>query len=197
MDPVSGPLPARAPSARADASARLRSALRVALRAFDVGGGGIEDYRRAVAQALRERFACSLATLWRLDGEPGARAITCVAALSDEPEHDPTGVVITESQLPEYLAVLAEQGLFNSCDAQADPRLAGILDDYLRPQRVRGLLDAAFSVNGRTFGVLCLEQRDVPREWTRADEIDLRRAAAAISLALTRAYFDSGFGEAP
>lgn len=160
--------------------------LRWAGHEIDGRSSGLSAYRRQVSEALRERFDCSMASLWRLDGPAGGRVLTCVFSLSDDPLRNAAGESITEASMPEYLATLANDGLFRSDDVDTDARLQGILDSYLRPQRVRSLLDAAFRINGVTFGVLCLEHRDAVRHWSAADEADLRRAAQMISLALGR-----------
>jgi GAF domain-containing protein len=169
-----------------DATERLMHELRQAAHALDAGDSGLNEYRRLAALALKARFACSMASLWRFFGLPGERSLRCVAALSDDAEINAAGIVLGEAEAGAYFDALARDGLFNCPDVLADPLLAGLLVPYLRPQRVRGLLDASFQINGRLIGVLCIEQRDTPRVWSRAEEIDLRKAASAISLAMSR-----------
>ncbi len=172
-----------------DPRAQLIDDLRIAERALDVGDSGLGEYRHLAAHALQARFACSMASLWRLGGEPGRRTLRCMVALSDEPQVIATGVELAEADIRAYIEALARDGVYNCSDVLTDPHLIGMLESYLRPQRVRGLLDACFQVNGRLMGVLCLEQRDVPRHWTRMDELDLRKAASSISLAMSRQLF--------
>jgi GAF domain-containing protein len=169
-----------------DPTAQLMHDLRQAAHALDVGDSGLNEYRRLAARALKDRFTCSMASLWRFHGRPGERSLRCVAALSDDSEINAAGIVLAEDEAGAYFAALARDGLFNCADVLADPRLAGLMAAYLLPQRVRGLLDTSFQINGQLIGVLCIEQRDTPRLWTRAEEIDLRKAASAISLALSR-----------
>jgi GAF domain-containing protein len=169
-----------------DSTERLMHDLRQAAHALDAGDSGVNEYRRLAAQALKARFACSMASLWRFHGLPGERALRCVAALSDDHQVNAAGMVLGEAEAGAYFDALARDGLFNCADVLANPLLGGLLVPYLLPQRVRGLLDASFQINGRLIGVLCIEQRDTPRVWTRAEEIDLRKAASAISLAMSR-----------
>jgi GAF domain-containing protein len=169
-----------------DSTERLMHDLREAAHALDAGDSGANEYRRLAALALKARFACSMASVWRFHGLPGERALRCVAALSDDNQINAAGIVLGEAEAGAYFDALARDGLFNCADVLTQPLLAGLLQPYLLPQRVRGLLDASFQINGRQIGVLCIEQRDTPRTWTRAEEIDLRKAASAISLAMSR-----------
>lgn len=169
-----------------DPTEQMLHELRQAAHALDAGDSGLNEYRRLAAMALKARFACSMASLWRFNGLPGERTLRCVAALSDDNQINAAGIVLTEAEAGPYFDALARDGLFNCFDVLADPLLTGLQAPYLRPQRVRGLLDASYQINGRLIGVLCIEQRDTPRAWSRAEEIDLRKAASAISLAMSR-----------
>ena len=184
-------------SAREELFAKLRNAGRI-LRDADQMRVAEDDkldekwlllYRQQVAAALQERFNCSISSLWRLTGNEGARRLVCVAAFSNEPGQLPQGAEIHEHEYRDYLAALAVNGIYRCPDTMADPNLAGMRDGYLVPQQVRALLDAAFRINGRTYGVLCIEQRHTPRSWTVFDEVDLRKAASIISLQLASSPF--------
>ncbi len=175
-----------------DSTEQLMHDLRQAAHSLDAGNSGLNEYRRLAARALKARFSCSMASLWRFHGRPGERALSCVAALSDDNQINAAGIVLAEAEAGDYFDALARDGVFNCADVLAQPLLAGLLAPYLLPQRVRGLLDASFQINGRLIGVLCIEQRDAPRTWTRAEEIDLRKAASAISLAMSRQLVGTG-----
>lgn len=184
-------------SAREELFTKLRNAGRI-LRDADqmrVAGDDTPDekwlalYRQQVAAALQERFSCSISSLWRLAGAEGSRRLVCVAAFSSEPGQLPQGAEIHEHEFRDYLNTLAINGIYKCPDTMADPNLAGMRDSYLVPLQVRALLDAAFRVNGRTYGVLCIEQRHTPRSWTIFDEVDLRKAASIISLQLASSPF--------
>jgi GAF domain-containing protein len=175
-----------------DPTSQLMQDLRDAALALDGGDSGLAAYRLQAARALKRRFACSMASLWRFHGLPGERSLDCVAALSDDAQISAVGMSLSEAEAGAYFGALARDGVYNCPDVLADPLLASMLRPYLLPQRVRGLLDATYQINGRLIGVLCIEQRDTPRPWTLAEEVDLRKAASAISLALSRQLADAG-----
>ena len=51
-------------------------------------------------------------------------------------------------------------------------------DNYLLPNDVRSMLDAAFLVNGRVYGMVCCERTRQVRPW-RADDVHALRAIVA------------------
>jgi len=169
-----------------DSTEQLMHSLRRAAHALDAGDSGLNEFRRLAALALKARFACSMASLWRFHGLPGERSLHCVAALSDSTEINAAGIALAEADASDDSDTLARNGLYGCPDVLVDPLLASLIKPCFRPRRVRGVLDASFQINGRLIGVLGIEQRDTPRAWTRAEEIDLRKAASAISLVMSR-----------
>ena len=60
----------------------------------------------------------------------------------------------------------------------ADPKLKSMREQYLLPNGVLSMLDATFMVNGRAYGMVCCEQKGLPRRW-RTDEVANLRAIVA------------------
>ncbi len=80
------------------------------------------------------------------------------------------GLVTTESHFREaeyaaYLDGLVNTGVYVSAGAMRDPALRPMRAIYLGPNNVLSMLDAAFMVNGRAFGMVCCEQNDAIRQW--------------------------------
>lgn len=165
----------------------LMSELRAAAAILQDDGENLARYREQVAQALQRRFACSMASLWRMEGQDaGHRSLRCVAAFSENPALSADGIELREEDFGVYLTTLLRTGVYHASQAQEDPNLAGLKDGYLVPQGVTALLDVAFRINGRLCGVLCIEQRGTARAWSKKDESDLRAAAGLIGLAIAR-----------
>jgi PAS domain S-box-containing protein len=55
-------------------------------------------------------------------------------------------------------------------DSLTDPRTAGYVESYLKPNRITSMLDAVIRVSGQNLGVLCFEHVDRPHHW-EIDEI--------------------------
>lgn len=147
---------------------------------------GLNRYRQLVAKALHKRFQCSMASLWLLRDAPQGRFLECVAAFSENPDLTATGTELHEKDFQVYFDTLIRTKVYNSPKAQDDPHLAGLKASYLVPQGVQALLDVAYQINGQPLGVLCIEQRETPRIWSKTDEVDLRNAASVIGISIAR-----------
>ena len=147
-------------------------------RAFYAGKISRNEARSAVIDAVLQRMRCSRVSLWRFDEETSGRSLLCFAAKATGAELDVTERRLRESEYRDYFDSLVNNGMFVSTDAMADPLLRPMRERYLVANGVCSLLDAAFLVNGRAYGMVCCEQTDAIRRW-RADEITALRAMVA------------------
>ncbi|HIV71601.1 MAG TPA: GAF domain-containing protein [Candidatus Aquabacterium excrementipullorum] len=167
------------------ASHTLMSELRAAADVL-ASPEGLLKYRQLVAEALYKRFQCSMSSLWLLRESQAGRFLECVAAFSEDPELSAAGTELHEKDFQVYFDTLIRTKVYSSPNAQEDPHLAGLKESYLVPQGVQALLDVAFQINGQPLGVLCIEQRETPRIWSKLDELDLRNAASTIGISIAR-----------
>ncbi|WP_431264852.1 GAF domain-containing protein [Roseateles chitinivorans] len=138
-----------------------------------------ERYAQAVSEALCGYFRSSHASLWLLDGEPGEHRLRCLGAHAvDGASHQRP--LCEQRAYPGYFDALLSEGVYNCTDALADPRLSALQP----PPTWRAMLDVSGQINGKTFGVIALGQRDAARVWTKREELDLRRATAKACLHL-------------
>ena len=80
-----------------------------------------------------------------------------------------------------FVKVLLESGIYVSGDAAADPVLRPLRERYLGPDRVGALLDAAFLLNNRAYGMVCCEA-PAPREWAASEVFALRAICNRLAL---------------
>jgi len=142
--------------------------------------------QRALSDALRRRFRCARIAYWTLHGKPGDRLMRCVFSHGDALAERSLGEVITEADCPEYFAALTERRVWACEDTLVASDLAPIRTRYERPDAARALLEAAFSVNGKPFGVLCCEHVGSARRWTHAEVMSMMRCASGMALFITR-----------
>lgn len=159
--------------------------LRQLAAAHSSGTLSADDFLQQVCVVAAERLHCNRASLWRFETEGVRRSLRCLAMHDEQPAASIVGSELVESEYRDYFAALSETGVFESADAFTDPRLAKMRDSYLLPLNVRALLDVAFNVNGRTFGILCCEQVGEQREWRSQDIAEIRLIGSVLSLALT------------
>ena len=66
-----------------------------------------------------------------------------------------------------------------------DPALQAMREPYLVPNNVRSLLDAAFMLNGRAYGMVCCEETVAPRDWRAGDVLALRAIVTRLALLMS------------
>ena len=155
--------------------------------AFYAGKTGRDEARSTVIDLIFGRLKCSRVSLWRFDGEPGSLSLLCFASKVAGQCLVTTESHLLEAEYAAYFDGLLNTGTYVSVDAMRDPALQPMRANYLGPNNVLSMLDAAFMVNGRAFGMVCCEQTDAMRQW-RADEIaDLRAIVGKLALLMASA----------
>lgn len=150
-------------------------------------------YRRELAALLQARLGCSRVGLWRIFGEPGQRVMRCLARHDEAGGAHPGGELIHERDYRDYFQRLVQHGVYVAPDTLTDPVLAAMREVYLVPHDVRSLLDAAFTLNGHTFGVVCCEQIGRSRAWSVPEVTLLKRWAALVTLHTARVERESSW----
>jgi GAF domain-containing protein len=147
---------------------------------FSAGEITRDQGRMAVIDLILLRLRCSRVSLWRFDGEPGNLSMLCFAAKEAGGQLDTIEKRLELSEYRDYFDALIHQGAYVSNDAMHDANLQGLRGSYLERHGVMAMLDAAFLVNGRVYGMACCEQIGSVRVW-RADELtDLRAIVAKV-----------------
>jgi GAF domain-containing protein len=159
--------------------------LRILGTDLEDGRIGHEEYRQSLAALLLQRFRCSRVTLWRLVGEEEPRILRCIAARSSAEGPLANASELVEAQYGRYFAELTRAGVYVCVDTLADPNLVALRDRHGAPGGTRAMLDAAFTIDGATLGVICCEQTE-PRTWKTRDVCDLKRFAAVAALQVAR-----------
>ena len=155
--------------------------------AFYSGACSRDEARSAVIDVIAGHLQCSRVSLWRFDGAPGALTLLCLASQATG------GVLVTsersliETEYRDYFDALVRTGMYVCHDATHDPHLQPMRENYLVPNSVLSMLDAAFTVNGRAYGMVCCEQTDRLREWQAEEIRDLRALVAKLALLMAAA----------
>ncbi|HET7794872.1 MAG TPA: GAF domain-containing protein [Rhizobacter sp.] len=140
-----------------------------------------------MAEFIQQAIACSRMSVWMLEGEGEARAMSRLVGYDGD-----TRSAITEpawlrgAEFADYFSALTSKGLYVCNDAWADPNMAGMRESYLVPNDIRASLDVTIGVNGTTWAVYCCAQRGATRQWTPQEMRLLRRFADAVSVRRAR-----------
>jgi GAF domain-containing protein len=143
--------------------------------------------RSEVIDVFLSELQCSRVSLWRFDGEPGSMRLLCFAAkIAGEPLDTAPGQLL-EHEYADYFDHLITSGIYVCHDALADAHLLPMRKNYLAPNHVCSLLDGAFMLNGRAYGMVCCEQTDAPRRWHADDVAALRAMVGKVALIMASA----------
>ena len=101
------------------------------------------------------------------NNEDELRCMDLYEVLYDRHSHD--GVLKRHEYENEFDA-LSMAKYIDADDPLTDPRTAGYVNGYLKPNRITSMLDAVIRVSGQNLGVLCFEHVNRPHHW-ESDEI--------------------------
>ena len=155
--------------------------------AIDAGDIDVVSAAQRTVRYVQSQLGCDLVSYWVLQGETGARSARRIACADvDDPAAHLEQMVLEQDQCADYLELIATGGLFVSSDAQHDPHLAAMRDDYLIPGRIQSTMCVTIAVNGESTSVISCSQRSSMRVWTAAEITKMQRLAAQISLRRAR-----------
>jgi len=154
------------------------------------------EMQSAVFDVILDRLRCARASMWRFDGAGDDLSLVCFAAKTSGGLFDPSGDGrLQRAEFLHYFNGLVDSGIYMSADAMNDPALQPMRARYLIPFNVVSMLDAAFVLNNRTYGMVCCEE-PYRREWQLADVMALRAIVNKIALLMWNAP-DSRLASAP
>ena len=140
------------------------------------------EMQSAVFDVILERLRCARVSMWKFEGSGDELALICFASKNSAGDFR----FENEGQLQpdefiHYFNGLVDSGIYMSADALNDPALQAMREHYLIPHNVCSMLDAAFVLNNRTYGMVCCEE-PYRREWQLADVMALRAIVNKIAL---------------
>ena len=157
------------------------------LGAFYAGRIDRNAARSGVIDVVLARIGCQRVSMWKFEGPPGRLDLLCFASKTAGGALDTTERRLAQDEYRAYFNALIERGTYVSGDAMNDPALAAMREPYLAPNHVRSLLDAAFMLNGRAYGMVCCEATTTPRSWRAGDVMALRAIVTRLALLMSGA----------
>jgi GAF domain-containing protein len=150
--------------------------------AFQQGHIDSRRYLSHIAQVLRQHLECDQVSAWRLKGSRASMTATCLTRSQRGFDNKLPADIDMGQAHQAYFQRLLVQGCVASSDTWVDPALDAVRSRYLEVGAPRALLDVAFTVNGRTFGILCCEELSATRSWTPEEQALLRRVGGRVAL---------------
>ncbi len=143
--------------------------------------------RSGLLDIVLGRLGCSRVSMWKFEGVAADLKLLCFASKTAGGALDASERRLARSEYRDYFNALIERGIYVSSDAMSDPALQGMRQSYLIANNVRSLLDAAFMLNGRTYGMVCCEETSARRDWRARDVLALRAIVTRLALLMSGA----------
>lgn len=143
--------------------------------------------RSGVIDIVLARIGCQRVSMWKFEGGAGRLNLLCFASKTAGGVLDTTERRLDQDEYRDYFNALIERGTYVSSDAMNDPALQPMREPYLVANNVRSLLDAAFMLNGRAYGMVCCEETVATRDWRAGDVMALRSIVTRLALLMSGA----------
>lgn len=149
------------------AQAQLQALSEVA-RADALIGGDVHALARQVTETATRVTGAERANVWLFND--AETELHCIDLYEATPSQHSAGLVLRESEFANEFHTLKTSHFVDADDPLTDPRTAGYVDSYLRPQGITSMLDVVVQISGRHAGLLCIEHVGKAHRW-QADEI--------------------------
>ena len=144
------------------------------------------ETQSAVIDVLLDRLHCARVSMWKFTGAGSELALICFASKTAAGVFDTSDRRLHRDEFIAYFNGLVGSGTYVSIDAMSDPLLQPMRENYLVANNVVSMLDAAFVLNNRTYGMVCCEEQH-RREWQPGDVAALRAIVNKLALLMWNA----------
>ncbi len=96
--------------------------------------------------------------------------LRCIDLFERSQDRHSRDLVLKRHEYVNEFEALSTENFIDANDPLTDPRTAGYVEGYLKPNRITSMLDAVIRVSGKNLGVICFEHVDRPHHWA-SDEI--------------------------
>jgi hypothetical protein len=165
--------------------ARDSQRLQEILSVFYAGRATRDEARAAVIDVVLARLHCARVSLWKFDGDDDDPSLLCFASKSAGGALDTTERRLRRNEFRDYFNALIERGTYLSVDTMNDPALQPMRESYLVPNSVVSMLDAAFLLNGRAYGMVCCEETAAQRHWRASDVTAVRSIVTKLAVMMS------------
>ncbi|MGE0875455.1 MAG: response regulator [Burkholderiales bacterium] len=134
-----------------------------------LAAGDLPAFAREMTETVTRVSVISRSNVWLFNET--ATELHCVDAFDTRSGQHASGAVLLESDFANEFQALKAAPYVDAANALADPRTAGYVEGYLKPNGITAMLDVVVEYGGRHLGLVCLEHVDGPHAWTE-DEIE-------------------------
>jgi hypothetical protein len=144
------------------------------------------ETQSAVIDVVLARLRCARVSMWKFEGAGEQLTLLCFASKTAQGNFDTSERRLRRTEFIDHFNSLVDAGTYVSADAMNDRVLQPMRESYLVANNVVSMLDAAFVLNNRTYGMVCCEEPH-RREWKPGDVVALRAIVNKIALLMWNA----------
>ena len=144
------------------------------------------ETQSAVLDVILARLRCARVSMWKFDRQGDELTLLCFASKTADGVFDTSERRLRRTEYIDYFNSLVDSATYASVDAMTDPVLQPMREIYLVANNVVSMLDAAFVLNNRCYGMVCCEE-PMRRDWTPGDTVSLRSIVNKIALLMWNA----------
>ena len=144
------------------------------------------ETQSAVIDVVLARLRCARVSMWKFDRLGDELTLLCFASKTADGVFDTSERRLLRPEYIDYFNSLVDASTYVSVDAMNDPALQPMRQNYVLANNVVSMLDAAFVLNNRCYGMVCCEEPH-RREWTASDTVSLRAIVNKIALLMWNA----------
>ena len=133
-----------------------------------VDGAHLRGALEQVCERIARAFEIDRVGVWMFADD--RRRLSCRAEFRLASGDFARGATLEVKAHPNYFATLGEQRVIAAVNARVDPRTAELADDFLAPEGIFSVLDAAIHQGGELVGVICHRQESGHRCWTQEEQ---------------------------
>lgn len=133
-----------------------------------IPAGQVNRLSREITEKASVTCGVERSSVWLFDETE--TCLVCTDLYEATPGRHTTGATLTEHEFRAEFAALKTNSYVDADDPLDDPRTAGYVEGYLKPNRITAMLDVVIRSVGRNLGALCLEHVDRPHRW-QPDEV--------------------------
>ncbi|WP_341732959.1 adenylate/guanylate cyclase domain-containing protein [Microcoleus sp. EPA2] len=137
--------------------------------------GDFKTALRKITETASNTLEVARSSIWLYDEKRSK--IQCLDLFDKKTNSHSEGLELAEAYYPAYFQALGEERAIAAVDARHDFRTREFTDSYLIPFGITSMLDTPIQIDGKTAGVVCLEQVGNTRYWT------IEEQSFAVSLA--------------
>jgi diguanylate cyclase (GGDEF)-like protein/PAS domain S-box-containing protein len=144
--------------------------------------GDVEALARQITELSAGAIGCERVNVWLFN--EAETELHCIDLFEATPARHSSGMMLSEADFGDEIAVLKASKYVAADDPLTDPRTKGYVETYLKPLGITSMLDAVIQASGRHFGLLCFEHVNTSHRWTWDEITFASQLADKIGLAI-------------